>query len=146
MIDNPYIFLSSRKSTWFVFESEGMIGKIPKLVTFEHYGENRWNVGFGDLKRGIANDSAISNNGDVSRVLNTIAQIIYEFFSEHPDSILQIKPIDEKRKKLYNLIFQRHFDSIRTDFQIKGLREEAFEAYSPDEFYDSFEISLIFKT
>ncbi len=146
MIDNPYIFLSSRRSTWFVFESEGVMGKIPKLVTFEPYGENRWNVGFGDFKRGIADDSAISNNGDVSRVLNTIAQIIREFFTENPDAIVEIKPIDEKRKRLYNLVFQRHFEKIISDFQIKGLKGGFFETYSPNEFYDGFEIRVTFET
>ncbi|MFN0033441.1 MAG: DUF6934 family protein [Saprospiraceae bacterium] len=120
--------------------------KIPKLVTFEQYGENKWNVGFGDFKRGIADDSAISNNGDVARVLNTVAQIIREFFMEHPDAIVEIKPIDEKRKRLYNLIFQRHFEEIASDFQIKGLREGALEEYSLNKFYDGFEISLIFET
>lgn len=146
MIDNPYLFFVSRKSTWFVFESEGVLGKIPKLVAFEPDQENRWNVGFGDLKRGVADDRAISNNGDIARVLNTVAKIIREFFAEHPNAILQIKPVDEKRKRLYNLIFQRHLEAVSLEFQIKGLREGAFEAYSPYEFYDSFEISLIVET
>ncbi len=54
----------------------------------------------------------MSNNEDVVKVIATVAKITYEFFDNHPQSIVIIKPIDEKRKKLYSIVFQRHFKDI----------------------------------
>lgn len=144
MINDPYPYLSSKNNTWFFFESEGTRGKIPKVVAFRDYGNNIWNIGFGELRQGKIQDLVISNNQDIVRVMNTVAHIIYIFFETHPEAILQIRPVDEKRKRLYNGIFQRRFAEIDKKFRVVGTREEMDEPYSPKQFYDKLEISLNF--
>jgi hypothetical protein len=145
MINNPYPYLASGNNTWFFFESEGPQGKIPKVVAFRDYGNNIWNIGFGDLRRGKIQDSVVSNNQDLVRVMNTVAQTIRVFLETHPAAILQIRPVDERRKRLYNGIFQRRFAEIDKKFRVVGIREGITELYSPKQFYDKFEISLNFE-
>jgi hypothetical protein len=144
MITDSYEFLTTARKTRYIFESEGNQGKIIKIVIFTPLEKGEWNLGFGDLREGIIDDSIVSNNQDVFMVMKTIAKIIFVFFQEYPNSIIVIKPVDEKRKRLYNAIFQRHFKDIDPDFNIIGLLENKKNSYSSQINYDSFEISLKF--
>jgi hypothetical protein len=55
---------------------------------------------------------------------------------------LVIKPVDDKRKKLYNIVFRRHHETINESLLVTGLIGETAENYLPQTMYDSFEISL----
>ena len=61
---------------------------------------------------------------------------------KYPDRTVYIEPVDEKRKKLYNLVFQRHFVEIEPLFDVIGYISEDPEAYSLEKNYDSFDIKL----
>ena len=142
MIDKHYRFLGSKNYTRYFFESEGKQGKIVKIVQFTFYKDNRWNLGFGDWKRGNIDDTIVSNNHDAIMVIRTVAKITLDFIEKYPDRIVYIEPVDEKRKKLYNLVFQRHFVEIEPLFDVIGYISEDSEAYSLEKNYDSFDIKL----
>ena len=76
------------------------------------------------------------------KVIGTVAKIAIDFLKQNPESIIDIKPVDEKRRTLYNRVFQRYFDEINPLFQVFGLIEEEEEPYTPTKFYDSFTIEL----
>jgi hypothetical protein len=57
---------------------------------------------------------------------------------------IRIKPVDDKRKKLYNHVFRRHYTFINNIFQILGSFEEKKEAYTPEKMYDFFELKRRF--
>ena len=145
MITDSYEFLTTIKKNRFIFESEGVQGKIIKIVLFTPLENSEWNLGFGDLIKGEINDSIVSNNQDVFMVMKTIAKIITVFLQEYPKSIIVIKPVDEKRKRLYNGIFHRHFNDIEPLFDLKGIIKNEKEPYLPKKNYDSFEITLKFE-
>ena len=145
MITDAYSFIALQRKTRFIFESEGKQGKIIKIIQFTQLESNEWNLGFGDLKDGNIDDLIISNNEDVFKVIKTVAKVVTIFFQEYPQSRFIIKPIDDKRKKLYNSIFRRHFKDIILDFNILGIVENNKEAYSPQKNYDNFEITLKFE-
>ena len=115
----------------FSFHSEGIQGKILKIVIFTHLDNGKWNLAFGDWKNKNLDDKVMSNNEDVVKVIGTVAKAAYKFFENYPDATLEIKPVDEKRKKLYNIAFQRHFHEIVANFQIFGCVESQIEIYSP---------------
>ena len=79
------------------------------------------------------------------KVIRTVANVTVEFFKQYPDSVVVIEPVDEKRKKFYNLIFQRYYKDINPYFNILGKSENQEETYLIEKFYDSFEISLKFE-
>jgi hypothetical protein len=140
MITDAYSYIYFKKSTRFIFTSEGAKGKIVKIIQFSYLENNEWNLGFGDAHQGKIDDLILSNNQDIVRVMNTVAKAIYDFFQIYPDSTILIRPIDEKRKRFYNSIFQRHFKEIIFHFQIIGISKEIEEQYSPHKLYDNFKI------
>ena len=52
---------------------------------------------------------------------------VVNFLKEHPESIVKIKPVDDRRKQFYNLIFKRHYKSIEPIFLVKGLLKDEIE-------------------
>lgn len=144
MIIESYEYISVGDKPIFYFESEGKQGKIPKLILFTPLKKNLWNLGFGDIKEGQVDDSIISNNHDIVKVMGTIAKIIHAFLDENPSSHIRIRPVDEKRGRLYNHIFRRNFEVINTTFDIIGINKRRKEAYSPEKFYEYFEIKRKF--
>ena len=65
----------------------------------------------------------------------------YEFSDKYPLRRIQIKPVDEKRKRLYNHVFRRHYATINANFDIIGTYESKKETYSPKKNYDTFELN-----
>lgn len=146
MLNDHYPYHASSRKTRFFFESDGLQGKVIKVVIFRQLDERRWNLGFGDWKRGKVEDSIVTNNNDVLKVLNTVAKATYDFFTEHQQSIVVINPVDEKRKRLYNHVFQRRFHEIAPNFVVLGYISGVAEPYSPEKLYDEFEITLNFES
>lgn len=144
MIENAYPYLSSGKKTQVAFQSLGPKGIIIKIIRFEQVHGNRWNLGLGDFKQGKIETNKLTSNGDVVKVLATVAAATLAFLEEYPERIVEIKPVDEKRKRLFNLVFSRRWAQIREKISINGLKANERMIYSPHEFYDSFEITPYF--
>lgn len=144
MLKESYNYLSSPNKAIYLFESEGKNGKIMKVIAFTSVGKSLWNLGFGDLHNEQIDDSVISNNHDIVKLISTIAKITYEFSDEFPSRRIQIKPVDDKRKRLYNHVFRRNYEVIKATFQITGINGRKKEPYSPEKFYDNFELKRKF--
>ena len=143
MVNEHYSYLSSKKQHYFSFVSEGRQGRVVKIVAFTFYKENRWNLGFGDLRHGEIDDSIVTNNHDLLKVIQTVTKIANDFFEQYPDRIVRIVPVDEKRKRLYNRVFQRHISEIKPNFEVTGFIGEESETYTIEKMYDFFEIKRI---
>jgi hypothetical protein len=144
MITESYNYIAFANKTYYYFESEGIQGKIPKLIIFTYLGKNYWNLAFGDMHNGSINDSVVSNNHDIVKTFGTIAKVIYDFSDEFPKRHIRIKPVDEKRRSLYNHIFRRNYDVINLTFQIIGINKKKKEPYSPTKTYEYFELKRKF--
>lgn len=143
MIKDIYPYFPIREHLLFAFVSEGINGDIYKLIAFTPTDDGKWNLGFGDWKDdGVVDDRVMTNNHDVVKVIGTVAKVTYDFFKKYPDAVVVIDPVDEKRKRLYNVVFQRHYAFISNDFHIIGERQKVMETYSPIETYDRFELFL----
>ena len=101
-----------------------------KFVLLEDLGD-MFNLAFGDVVEGQLIDSVISNNQDIVTILNTVAKCVYEFLEMNPGSVIRIDPYDEKRKRLYNTIFQRKHQEIAV------MTEENIRLF-PREYQDFF--------
>ena len=74
-----YATVSNTDRTLFHFDSIGAKGAIPKVVEFYQLRENLWNLAFGDKQESGFDDEIISNNQDVRMVMQTVANIAYNF-------------------------------------------------------------------
>ena len=142
MIEDIYPYFHIKDNQLYTFFSEGVKGKIQKVIIFTLEINGKWNLGFGDWENNDVDDKVMTNNQDVVKVIGTVAKVTYDFFDNHPDAIVVIKPVDEKRKKLYNIVFQRHYAFIKEKFLINGSINKELEVYSPIKVYDGFELSL----
>ena len=82
-------------------------------------------------KQNSFSDSVVSNNADIYKVMNTVAVALYQFLEEYPERIIRIAPVDDKRKRLYNIIFQRRIHEIESNFDVFAKKGNKFEVYSP---------------
>lgn len=144
MLKETYFYLDTEDKTEYYFQSEGPQGKIIKKVIFSPMDEDLWNLAFGDLHNGDIDDSIISNNNDIVKILATIVKIAYEFSAEFPTRSIHIKPVDKKRKQLYNNVFRRNFEIISQTFHIIGTSNDIDEGYSSEKFYDIFKLKRKF--
>jgi methyltransferase-like protein len=143
MIEETYPYVPIKDTLFFGFISEGINGDIFKIVMFTPTRHGKWNLGFGDWRNDDVDDKVMTNNHDVVKVIGTVAKITYDFFKKYPNAVVVVKPVDEKRKKLYNIVFQRHYKIIINDFQIFARTEGGRKkVYSPKKIYDNFELSL----
>ena len=137
MLDKTYPIKSNRAKTAFLFESVGPKGTILKFILVENL-EGRFNLAFGDVIDNKLTDSVTSNNQDIVTILNTVAICVYEFVTENPGALIEITPYDEKRKRLYNTIFQRKCREIEVHFEIRAVVGEIIQKYDPAKIYDYF--------
>lgn len=139
----PYAYKELIPNTQYYFASIGEKGKIIKVVAFFPIADNVWNLGFGDLQNdGSVDDLVVTDNQDARKVLQTVAKIAIDYLVQFPNRILEIKPSDEKRKRLYNSVFQRYFPDIELIFNITGFLGKEEEQYMPSIFYDKFRITI----
>jgi hypothetical protein len=103
-----------------------------------------WNLGFGDLQGVHINDSVVSNNHDIVKLIGTVAKIAYDFSDKFPKRGIEITPVDEKRKRLYNHVFRRHYEVINLNFHIICIHNAVAENYSPEKNYDKFRLKRKF--
>ena len=111
------------------------------LVMLESKEElNRYNLALCVLQEGKLRDDVVTNNGDFSKILMTVAVCLEVFFGKLPNAVVEIAASDEKRLRVYNGIFQRKHLEILLNFVVKGVLDERKELYHPDNFYHKFEI------
>jgi len=137
-----YPLEQNEDATQFVFFSVGNRGRIMKAIVISPYDRHRWNLAFGDVGPDLEIDDRVTtNNNDVAKVLGTVAQAAMLFSERYPERSLVIFPVDDKRKRLYNLVFRRKIEEIQGAFVVLGKRRKRWEWYNPDVEYDAFEFS-----
>ena len=137
-----YETIQNEDKTVFKFTSTGGKGVIVKVVSFYSEGGNTWGLGFGDeTTENEFDDRVISNNNDIFRVIQTVANTIHDFMEAHPGCNVLIEGVDVKRKALYNQVFKRKWEEIRTQFTVFGVSETNIESYDPKKTYGMFVVS-----
>ena len=142
MIKDSYPLLSEPMHRMYMFKSVGTQGVVNKMIVFQKIAGTRYNLSFGDFKGGRIDDEVITNNGDLVKVISTVAQSVYLFFEHYPDASIEIEGVDDKRKRLYNTIFQRRRTEIDVYFEVKGWSDGEFMALQEGYFYEKFVIQL----
>ena len=134
------------ENTQFKFLSIGDKRTIEKVIEFSPYQDNIWNLGFGDIIGEDWVDNIISDNKDMRKILQTVANAIHAFLEQHPERQVFIAPLDKQRKILYNRIFQQKWHEIEPLFSVKAIRltggKQVLEDYLPTILFDYFFIRL----
>lgn len=123
MNQRPYVY-KRLQSTQYLFISEGR-KRIAKGVDFVQIGENTVNLCFGDLlPDGSIDDMAISNNGDIVKVMATVVDIVRSFCSQYPSIQVYIEGSTELRTRLYTRMLKTYYLDIDKEFAIAGVMKD----------------------
>jgi len=119
-----YLYKSEGFLTVFEFVSEGTKGQIKKMVQYTDTGtENVFNLAFGDYDENTnnINDISITNNGDSTKVLATVASTVYAFIEKHPNAWIFATGSTVVRTRLYRMGITNNIEEIIADFDVYGL-------------------------
>ena len=132
MILPKYPLSSSESMMTFEFESEGHLGQVPKLVTYQATNlEGVYNLAFGDKnsETGQISDKVITNNGDRDKVLATVAATVYAFTDKYPDAWVYLTGSTSARTRLYRMGISKFYRELQKDFEIFGQLDEGWEKF-----------------
>jgi hypothetical protein len=136
-----YHLKSEETLTVFEFISEGPKGTIRKLIHFQQtYEPGLYNLAFGDkdFETGDINDLAVSNNGDMEKILATVVSALYAFLDKHPDAMVYATGSTEARTRLYRMGIIKFYEEMKKDFYLFGQAGDNFYDFEIGQDYQGF--------
>ncbi len=107
-----------------------------------------YNLAFGDWNDAIGDyeDTIKSKNGDMQKVLATVANTAFEFWEEYPDALIFFRgsqPFGEKalRTRLYQMKINTYFADISLIAEVKGFKNDNWVEFEINKNYNAFLIS-----
>jgi len=109
MSAKPYT-LKTEGGLVFSFVSEGPKGRIVKIVKYHEILPGVYNLAFGDQIQTSTDfdDTASSNNQDLSKIIATILATIEIFFNQMPDKIIYFEGSTKHRTNLYHRVIKNY--------------------------------------
>ncbi|MGV3602541.1 MAG: DUF6934 family protein [Dyadobacter fermentans] len=150
------------ENSLYVFVSEGAHGQVKKAVLISPLPDHPddffcplFNLAFGDvvtLESGWTfDDSVRTGNGDMPKVIATVAAIAMDFLMSHPNSSLSFQGYADQKSVLLgknqrNMLYQRGINSnwqeLSRKLDIWGAAAGEFEKYIPGSSYDRILVKL----
>jgi hypothetical protein len=143
-------------SLTYTFESIGrtiikkvvQYSKMPPSYIGLSSDSNVYNLAFGDWDDEINDfsDQITSNNGDMEKVLATVANTASIFWSEYPNTFIYFEGSQPEGKEylrtyLYQKKLNRYFRDISTVALVFGLTDYGWELFTVNKNYSAFLIS-----
>lgn len=94
------------------------------------------------LADGSLDDTTVSDNGDMEKILATVFQCMAAFLDDHPTSIVAFAGSSESRTRLYQIAIARELEEASNRFNIWGLTQDVIEPFQRSKAYDGFMVSL----
>jgi hypothetical protein len=137
-----YPFEELEPNLAYYFTSAGKNGKITKIVYFQPIEVDMYNIVLGDFNPAIQppiDDQNISNNGDLPKVMATVAKILANFLKNNPQAKLYIEGNHPAKQLLYHRIVRNYHHELTQLFVINGVMDmEIQEPFAPEKLYESY--------
>ena len=133
-------------SNQYFFESIGQKGSIFKVVIFTEFQNNVFNLGFGDydLKTKQIDDTKVSDNGDMPKVLATVVSIVFHFLEKNPMAYIFFEGSTKSRTRLYQIAINQYYNAFSEYLELFGLTNGNPESFQKNKPYESFLIRKLF--
>jgi len=111
-IDEDFLF--------FRFVSDGNLGRINKVIQYDKMSNDVYNLGFGDENplTGQVDDTVVTNNGDMTKILATVASSIYVFTQRNKNAWVYVTGSSQSRIRLYRMAINKYVNEISEDFVV----------------------------
>ncbi len=138
-----YNFTIGADALRFTFISEGP-RPVEKVVL---YTDTDWPdfyiLSLADLEPdGELNYLSARNNGDLERIMATVAQTLLAFFAHYPAAQVAFAGSTPSRTRLYQIVLARELQAASDKFVISGLLNEAIVPFVTNQTCDGFVVSL----
>lgn len=135
-----YPFQSDDSRLYFEFLSVSPARSIRKAVMFTPLSSNRaFNLALLDiLPDKTFCGQTISNNGDLEKVMATVAQCIAHFFEHYPSADIYLQGNTPTRTRLYRIIISRELQKIRKYYEIYGTIDSKLELFESNKNYELY--------
>lgn len=126
----------------YTFISRGKNGTVPKAIVFQEIDIELYNLALLDYdeQNKIWLDDSNTNNGDLSKVMATVAQTIVLFLDTYPTSSIYIEANSNSRNRLYHRIMTNYQAEFELYFEIEASLNGIKEPFSIGKKYDNFYI------
>lgn len=129
MNEPAYPFIASADALDYSFESVSDQKTIRKSILFTVFDNNAllYNLALGDLQEdGLLDDSAISDNRDMNRVIATVVKAMMIFFDTYPEKLVYFQGSDKQgiRTRLYRILLAREIEEVKNLFIVYGRRSD----------------------
>jgi hypothetical protein len=139
-----YPFRASEDYLFYYFESRSEERTIAKAIEFAQIGQNTYNLAFGDLAdNGDLDDLVVSNNGDMQKIIATVAQVIVTFLGAYYSKQIYFTGSSPARTRLYRAILNKEIDNWSDVFDIKGVSNSGLVSFPTQVDCDAFLIKRI---
>jgi len=138
-----YDIEEGRDDRTFEFCSYGPKGLIRKVIRFQHrpeLGANVYNLSLGDYEEhtGLIDDSIVSNNGDYTKILKSVAWTVDKFVNSYPRAIILIRGSTASRSRLYQMGIASAWPEIKDRYEIWGRRANKWLSFEKGVNYEEF--------
>jgi hypothetical protein len=122
------------------FFSEGLRGRIAKVIIYSQIEGDLFNLGFGDWDDELhdLDDTSRSNNGDRNKVLATVAFTAFYFTNQFPNARIVAEGSTSARTRLYQMGIASNLLEINKNFEIEGLFDNGWEPFLRGKNYRAF--------
>lgn len=122
------------------FYSVGVRGRIKKVIVFQEFDIDRYNLAFGDWdeSKNDIDDQIVSGNQDKQKVLSTVAFALFDFMKENPHATVIAVGSTPSRTRLYQMNISAFFEEIDEHFDIRGYVDGVWEHFMKGVKYEAF--------
>jgi hypothetical protein len=126
MNHQQYDLSANTDFTVFEFTSTGKNGTICKAIKYtQTLNVNVYNLGFGDIIFSDdttieIDDTNLSNNGDLEKVIATVLHSAYIFTEHYPEAYILFGSSDTAKLRLYRMFLSHNLAEISKSFLVFG--------------------------
>jgi hypothetical protein len=125
----------------FEFYSVGPKGRIKKVVQFQEDGDpNFYNLALGDWEEvtGEIKYDARSNNGDLDKVMASVASAVFEFMLVYSNATVFAEGSTAAKTRLYQMGISKHLSQISLRYCINGWLNNNWVPFERGKNYEAF--------
>jgi hypothetical protein len=126
----------------YFFTSSGKMGTFQNVVQFTLIDNTKiCSLGFGVLQPdGSIDDKIVTNNGNMLKILATVANTVYTFTSKYPEYAVAAEGSTKSRTNLYRRMLIQYYDTIVQDFYIFGINGGKILPFEKDKEYEAYSV------
>lgn len=125
----------------FFFESVGPKGVIQKAVLITPTERNDvFNLALVDYDptSETLDDTPVSDNGDMAKVLATVFQIIRQYLINNPSHCIYFQGNSPARNRVYRMAINKAIKELCLYFTMFGLKDHGWEAFTSSQPYKAY--------